>query len=371
MSCDAFALANEGVRGLKPYQPGKPVEELERELGLARIVKLASNESPLGPGPRAIAGARAAIEELARYPDGAGTRLKAALGARLGVAEPCITLGNGSNDVLELVARVFLAPEHEVVFSEHAFAVYPIVTRAIGARAVVTPARDWGHDLEAMAKAITPRTRLVFIADPNNPTGTWNARAELEAFLGALPDHVIAVVDQAYAEYVDEPGYPDCIPWVARHDNLVVTRTFSKAYGLAALRVGYAVSSAAIAELMNRVRQPFNVNSIALDAAAAALGDEAHLARSREVNRAGMAQLLGGLEALGLPWIPSVANFVSFELPVAGTTVFQALLHEGVIVRPLDAYGMPRHLRVTVGLEEENRFFLEALARVLDNVSAA
>lgn len=359
------SLANEGVRTLSPYQPGKPVEELERELGLTGIVKLASNESPLGPGPRARAAALAALDELARYPDGAGTRLKNALSRRLGVEASCITLGNGSNDVLDLVAHVFVSREHEVVFSEHAFAVYPIVTRAIGARAAVTPARDFGHSLEAMRKAITPATRLVFIANPNNPTGTWNTRAELEAFVDAVPEHVIVVIDQAYEEYVDEPDYPDCIPWIARHDNLVVTRTFSKAYGLAALRVGYAVSSPAVADLMNRVRQPFNVNSIALEAAEAALEDEAHLEKSREVNRAGMAELTRAFDSMGLAYIPSVANFVTFELPVAGEKVFHALLREGVIVRPLDAYGLPRHLRVTVGLESENRRFLAALTRVL------
>lgn len=366
MSCDFLALAKEGVRELRPYEPGKPIEALERELGLSHVVKLASNESPLGPSSAARAMALHGLEELARYPDGAGTELKEALVARLGVGIECLTLGNGSNDVLELVARVFVSPGDEVVFSEHAFAVYPIAAKSQGARGVAVPARDWGHDLEAMAAAVTDATRVVFIANPNNPTGTWNRSSELERFLENVPERVIVVVDQAYAEYVDEPDYPDCIPWVSRHENLVVTRTFSKAHGLAALRVGYAVSSPVVADLLNRVRQPFNVNALALAAAAASLDDEQHLARACEVNRSGMEQLAQGLRQMGLDTIPSAANFLCVALPRPGIEIYQALLHEGVIVRPIGVYGMPDHLRVTVGLEDENSMFLRALARVLE-----
>lgn len=365
MSCEPLTLVSEGVRGLTPYQPGKPIEELERELGLSHIIKLASNESPLGPSPRARAMALVGLDALARYPDGSGTDLRAALARTHGLAGECLTLGNGSNDVLELIARVFVSAEHEVVFSEHAFIVYPLVTHAIGARAVEVPARAWGHDLAAMAEAITARTRLVFIANPNNPTGTWNEAEALERFLAAVPERVIVVIDQAYAEFVDEPAYPDCIAWLARHSNLIVTRTFSKAHGLAGLRAGYAVSSAAIAELLNRVRQPFNVNSLALAAAAASLEDHEHLARNVEINRLGMRQLRAGFDAMGVEYIPSVANFLCFQVPGNAADVYTALLQEGIIVRPLANYGLPGHLRVTVGLEDENTRFLHALRTIV------
>ena len=370
MSCDPLSLVNEGVRGLTPYEPGRPIEALERELGLTHIIKLASNESPLGPSPVARAMALVGLDKLSRYPDGAGTELRQALAGRHGVASECITLGNGSNDVLELVARVFVSCEHEVVYSEHAFAVYPLVTRAIGARAVQVPARHWGHDLGAMADAISNRTRLIFIANPNNPTGTWNDAEALETFLAAVPDEIIVVIDQAYAEYVGEPGYPDCIAWLSRYPNLVVTRTFSKAHGLAGLRVGYGVSSTDMAEVLNRVRQPFNVNSLALAAAAASLEDNEHLARSVAINRSGMRQLCAGFDAMGIATIPSVANFLCFAVPAAAADVYTALLHEGVIVRPVASYGLPGHLRVTVGLENENARFLEALARVIVKLTA-
>ncbi len=364
MSCDPFALVNEGVAGLTPYQPGKPIEELERELGLTHIIKLASNESPLGPSPKARAMALVGLDELSRYPDGGGTDLRAALARVHAVSGDRLTLGNGSNDVLELIARLFVSSEHEVVFSEHAFAVYPLVTRAMGARGVEVPARNWGHDLAAMADAVTERTRLVFVANPNNPTGTWNDAGALEGFLAAVPDRVIVVVDQAYAEYVDEPDYPDCITWLSRYPNLIVTRTFSKAHGLAGLRVGYCVSSADIAQLLNRVRQPFNVNSLALAAAAASLEDDEHLSRSVDINRDGKRQLCAGFDGLRIEYIPSVANFLCFATPGDSAGVYAGLLREGVIVRPLGVYGLPGHLRVTVGLEDENARFLHALDKV-------
>jgi histidinol-phosphate aminotransferase len=358
-------LAAPGVRGLTPYRPGKPVSELERELGIASAIKLASNENPLGPSPLALQAARAALAEIPRYPDGNGFSLKRALSARLGVRPDQITLGNGSNDVLDLVARAFATPRDEVVFSEYAFAVYPIATRAVGARAVVTPARDWGHDLDAMREAVGRRTRIVFIANPNNPTGTWNDDRSLERFLDAMPDHVVVVVDQAYQEYVDEPGYPDCMPWIARYPNLIVTRTFSKAYALAGLRVGYAVSRPEVADLLNRVRHPFNVNNVALAAAEAALADDDHLARGVALNRAGLALLAGELDRMGLAHIPSVGNFISVRVGGPAAPVYEGLLREGVIVRPVENYGMPEHLRVSVGLESENRRFLAALEKVL------
>jgi histidinol-phosphate aminotransferase len=364
MAFDALKLAVPGVRGLQPYIPGKPIEELEREYGVTNVIKLASNESPLGPSPKALAAAHAALAEIARYPDGGGFALKRALAAKLGVRPEQITLGNGSNDILEFAARAFVTTQDEVVFSQHAFAVYPIVTQAVGARAVEVPAREWGHDLAAMQAAITPRTRLIFIANPNNPTGTWLRRAALEAFLDKLPDSVIVVMDEAYFEYVEASDYPDAIAWLARYPNLVCARTFSKIYGLAGLRVGYGVSSGAIADVFNRVRQPFNVSSVAQAAALAALDDDAHLHQARRVNADGMRQLVNGFAQLGLNYIPSVGNFVCVEVGEAGQ-VYEQLLRAGVIVRPVANYGMPRHLRVTVGLADENRRFLEALKAAL------
>jgi histidinol-phosphate aminotransferase len=364
--CDFESLALPGVRGLMPYQPGKPVEELERELGLTNVVKLASNENPLGPGPRALEAVQGALGELARYPDGSGFALKRALSARLGVAPETLTLGNGSNDVLELMARTFVSPADEVIYSEHAFTVYPLVTRAVGARGVETPARDWGHDLQAMEAALSPATRMVFIANPNNPTGTWVEAGALRAFLEAVPPEVLVVVDEAYFEYVSVPGYPDCVAWLPDFPNLLVTRTFSKAYGLAGLRVGYSVSHPDVADLLNRVRQPFNVNSLSLVAAEAALDDGQYLDRSVALNRAGLSQLVGGLEDLGLSYIPSVGNFVTCEMPLPAGEVYDALLRRGVIVRPVAGYGLPRHLRVSVGLESEIARFLETLRQVLE-----
>ena len=364
-------LAVPGVQSLTPYLPGKPISELERELGLRNIVKLASNENPLGPSPRALEAAAGVLSEMHLYPDGGGFELRAALASRLGVASEQITLGNGSNDVLELVARVFLSPRVNAVFSQHAFAVYPIVTQATGAEARVAPAHDgsrgpqYGHDLDALRAAITPSTRVVFIANPNNPTGTWLQKSELLAFLEALPEHVVVVVDEAYFEYVRTPDYPDAVQWLGRFPNLIVTRTFSKAYGLAGLRVGYSVSSADIADLLNRVRQPFNVNAPALAAATAALDDAAHLARTVELNDQGLQQLTAGLTARRLGVIPSVGNFVTVDMRRQAGSVYDALLREGVIVRPVANYGLPNHLRITVGDQGQNERFLSALDRVL------
>ena len=364
MDNEIINLATPGVRGLQPYVPGKPIEELEREYGVKNVIKLASNESPLGPSPKALAAVQTALAEIARYPDGGGFALKRALAAKLGVLPEQITLGNGSNDILEFAARTFVSGGDDVVFSQHAFAVYPIVTRAVDARPVEVPARDWGHDLAAMHTAITARTRLVFIANPNNPTGTWLRSDALREFLDKVPESVVVVVDEAYFEYVEDSAYPDSIAWLARYPNLVCARTFSKIYGLAGLRVGYGVSSPAIADLLTRVRQPFNVNSIAQAAALAALDDSAHLDKARRMNTDGMQQLVQGFKLLGLDYIPSVGNFVCVEVGEAGR-VYEQLLRAGVIVRPVANYGMPRHLRVTVGRADENRRFLDALKAAL------
>jgi histidinol-phosphate aminotransferase len=363
---DAVELAVPGVRGIRPYQPGKPVEELEREYGVRGAVKLASNENPLGPPEAAVRAVREAAAGLSRYPDGNGFALKAALSERLGLPAAQITLGNGSNDVLELVVRVFAGPGHDVVFSQYAFAVYPLAAQAVGARPVAVPARDWGHDLKAMAEAISDRTRVVFVANPNNPTGTWLDAKRLRRFLESVPRRVVVVVDEAYFEYVTEPDYPDCARWVTDFPNLVVTRTFSKIYALAGLRLGYGLSSAGVADLLNRVRQPFNVNSLAQVAGLAALGDPGHVARSREVNAAGLRRIAGALHDLGLTAIPSVANFISFDTGRPAGAVYEALLRRGVIVRPVDSYGMPTHLRVTVGTAEENGRFITALREAIE-----
>lgn len=373
MTCDFLSLALPGVQKLSPYVPGKPVEELAREFGLRAqdIVKLASNENPLGPSALALEAMQAAFADLTRYPDGNGFLLKQALAERLGVKTSMITLGNGSNDILELITRAFVSPQHEVVFSEHAFAVYPIVTQAVGARPIVVPAREWGHDLDAMAAAITPATRLVFIANPNNPTGTWIERPALERFLAQVPENVIVVLDEAYTEYVETGDVPNGLDYLPAHPNLLVSRTFSKAYGLAALRVGYGICQPAIADAMNRVRQPFNVNSLALAAALATLEDEAYLAETRRVNREGMAQLEAGFTSLGLSWIFSRGNFIAVDLGREAAPVFQGLLRQGVIVRPVANYGMPNHLRVSIGLPEENQRFLDVLGQVLADDSGA
>ncbi|MHC9510111.1 histidinol-phosphate transaminase [Kangiella sp. M94] len=361
MSCDFIALANKGVQELHPYQPGKPISELERELGITNIVKLASNENPIGISAKAKAAMEKEFSDLARYPDANGYYLKAKLAERLGVGIGQITLGNGSNDVLELIARVFVAPEHEVIYSQHAFVVYPIVTQAIGAKKVVIPAKDWGHDLEATAAAITPNTRMIFIANPNNPTGTWVNKTDLKAFMDKVPQDVIVVVDEAYYEYVEDAEYPQTIPWIKEYPNLIVTRTFSKAYGLAGVRAGYAVANEEITGLINRPRQPFNMNSLALAAAEAVLDDHAYLQKALDVNKSGMQQLISAFDELGYDYIPSVTNFITVDMKQAAGPLYQQMLEQGVIVRPVGNYEMPNHLRISIGLEEENAKFIRVL----------
>lgn len=371
LPCDFLELAAPGVRTLQPYQPGKPESELRREYGLKDIVKLASNENPLGPSPRAVAAIQGCLGGLARYPDGNGFELKAALAAYHGIPAASITLGNGSNDVLELVARAFLTSQHEAVFSEHAFAVYPIATKAVGARARVAKAypadhsMPYGHDLETMGALIKDRTRVVFIANPNNPTGTWVDQTSLRAFLEGVPPHVLVVVDEAYFEYVTEADYPNTMTWIDRFPNLIVTRTFSKIFGLAGLRIGYAVSHPQVADLLNRVRQPFNVNTPALVAAVAALGDTEHMQRSRELNRVGLHRLRVAFDLLGLKYLPSVGNFLCVDLDRPAGEIFAALLARGVIIRPIDNYGLPTFLRISIGSERENERLIQALHEVL------
>ncbi len=359
------SLAVTGVQHLNPYVPGKPVSELERELGISDSVKLASNENPLGCSPLALEAIKGELGDIARYPDGGGFELRRALAAKHGIEAAGITLGNGSNDVLDMIARVFLGPGRESLFSQHAFAVYPLSSQAVGADLKVAPARDYGHDLNAMAELISERTGVIWIANPNNPTGNWLRSDELRLFLESVPRDIIVVVDEAYIEYVDESDYPDTSAWLGDFPNLIVTRTFSKAYGLASLRVGYGLSHPDVADLLNRVRQPFNVNSMALAAARAALDDQGFIQRAVEINRQGMSQLTQGFADMGLDYIPSVGNFIAVDVGRPGAEVDQALLREGCIVRPVTGYGLPNHLRVSIGLVEENERLLASMKRVL------
>jgi histidinol-phosphate aminotransferase len=367
MMMDLCELSPSYVRSIAPYQPGKPTSELAREMGLDEktIVKLASNENPRGIGPRTRAAIDAALADVARYPDGNGFELKQALARRFHIDMGSIVLGNGSNDVLELVALAFLGPGRAAVYSQHAFAVYPLATQARGARSIVVPAKNYGHDLEAMAKAIDDETYVAWVANPNNPTGTFAPHAEIEAFLKRVPERVIVVIDEAYNEYLTPELRSDTVKLIKRHPNLVVTRTFSKAYGLAGLRVGYALAHASVADVMNRVRQPFNVNSIALAAAAAALDDMEFVARSYAENLQGLRQIEEGASKLGLDYIPSHGNFITVRVGKA-PEVYKKLLKRGVIVRPVGGpYQLPEHLRVTIGTAAENERFLAALAASL------
>lgn len=364
-----IGLARSSIQDLTPYKPGKPAEELQREFGLSNVIKLASNENPLGPSAAVTAAITNNLASLARYPDGSAYLLRQALARFHDIDKQCITVGNGSNDILEILARIFLGPENNAVFSQHAFVVYSLATKVTGAQAKVAPAHDgalgpaYGHDLTAMAARVDHNTRVVFIANPNNPTGTYLSHSALIEFITSIRKDIIIIVDEAYFEYVDQPDYRSTIESIAIHPNLVVTRTFSKAYGLAGLRCGYAIANPEIINLIDRVRQPFNVNSLAQIAAVAALQDQQHITDSCQANRAGMQQLIAGFTALGLHYIPASANFVCVDVGQStGDCIYQALLKHGVIVRPITNDGLPNFLRVTIGLEHENTRFLQALA---------
>lgn len=371
MKFNALSLAASPVHKLAPYVPGKPLSELEREYGITDSIKLASNENPLGPGAKARAAIAQAVQELGLYPDGNGFELKQALAKKYGCSLEQVTLGNGSNDLLVMLAEGFLDGRVEAVYSQYCFAIYPIVVQATGAVARVAPAYPeshamaLGHDLAAMHALVNERTRLVFIANPNNPTGTWVEADALKRFIAAVPASTLVVVDEAYIEYVQDESFADASRWLNEFPNLVVTRTFSKAYGLAGSRVGYALSHPAVADVLNRVRQPFNVNSVALSAAAAALDDAEHLRASVELNARGMQQVMSGMRELGLRVYPSRGNFVLIDCARPGMTVYEALLRQGVIVRPVGGYGLPTQLRITIGTESENQRMLAALKTAL------
>lgn len=375
-SFDPTSLAAPGVRALHPYIPGKPISELERELGISNVLKLASNENPLGTSPKALAAIQGELAELALYPDGSGHNLKAVLAQRHGVDPSCVTLGNGSNDVLVLLAEAFLTPQDKAVFSQYCFAVYPIATQAVGAEACEVPAladdhgqMPLGHDLNAMAAAIDERTRLVFVANPNNPTGTWLEADALEAFVAAVPPHCLVVVDEAYFEYQDPAHLVDASTWIARYPNLVVSRTFSKAYGLAGLRVGYLLSHPKVADLVNRVRQPFNVNSLALTAAQAALTDDEFIQQARDMNSAGLARLQRALPELGLRTYPSAGNFVLVDMGGPAKPWIDGLLQAGIITRGVANYGLPNHIRITIGTPQQMDRLLQELQRLRGQIS--
>ncbi|MFA6062943.1 MAG: histidinol-phosphate transaminase [Gallionella sp.] len=358
-------LAPSYIRAIAPYQPGKPISELERELGITDIVKLASNENPLGASPKALAAAHAALDEISLYPDGNGFGLKSALVARYGVAHNQIVLGNGSNDLLELAAHAFLTVGDKAVYSDHAFAVYPLATQAIGATGISVPAVNFGHDLDAIRlTAVAEGAKLIFIANPNNPTGTFLSGDALLSFLRALPANILVVLDEAYNEYLPEACRYDSVNWLKEFPNLLISRTFSKAYGLASLRVGYALGGSQVIDMLNRVRHPFNVNSPAQAAAIAALDDADFVRRTFELNLRGMEQITQGLCTMGLDYIPSFGNFISFHV-VNAARIYRRLLELGVIVRPVGNYAMPDYLRVSIGLEEQNLKFLSALKQIL------
>ncbi len=353
------------VKGIHPYVPGKPVSELQRELGLTRISKLASNENPLGASPAVVAAISAQLSDIARYPDGGAYQLKQTLADYLQLSAEQIAVGNGSNELLELVARVFAGPGDEVVYSQYGFAVYPISAQVVGATAVEVPAKDWGHDLPAMLAAITPNTKVIYLANPNNPTGTVFGKTQWEAFISQVPEHVIVVLDEAYLEYCDYDDYPNGADYLSQYANLLISRTFSKAYGLASLRVGYMLGCEEIIQYINQMREPFNVNHYAQVAAVAALQDQGFVSQVVDLNQQGMQQITSALDEMNIDYIASAGNFLSAHFGADAAVINQKLLQKGVILRPLANYGMKETLRISIGTQTENQHFIDALTAVL------
>jgi histidinol-phosphate aminotransferase len=360
----------ESVKQIKPYVPGKPIKELERELGISGCIKLASNENPAGPSPLAVAAINkfmAESSELSRYPDGSSYYLKQALaekhsGGGVKVEPSNLIIGNGSNELLDMAARTYVGPGDEAVMSANSFVVYAMSVQSIGGVAKVIDMKDYTHDLAAMADAITAKTKIVFVANPNNPTGTINRRDEFDAFMKRVPDGVLVVMDEAYLEYATDPGYPDTLgTHFAEGRDILVLRTFSKAYGLAALRIGYGIAKDEIIEDMNRIREPFNNNTLAQEAALAALRDEEHLRLSVAMNEEGKQYLYSELSALGIKYVPTQANFIFMPLDRDAAPLYEALLHKAVIVRPVG----PKEIRVTIGTDMENRRFIRVLKMCL------
>lgn len=362
---DFRALANDHIRNITPYQPGKPIEEVQRELGIFSVIKLASNENPLGPSPLALCAAEKMLQKAQLYPDGGCYELKQALAHFLQVNPTQLTIGNGSENILELIAKTYLTENSAAVISQYAFLTIQLLIKSYGAKMHTIPANNFGHDIRQMIAAIDDKTRVIFIVNPNNPTGTYTNAEDMLLLLNSVPSNVLIVVDEAYHEYIQQPDYLDLLPLLNQYSNLLITRTFSKAYGLAGMRLGYSISSPDIADMLNRARLPFNVNSIAATAACAALQDQEHIKKSIQLNKLGMNFLEDEFKKLAISYIPSLGNFITIDVKQDAMEIYQKLLYLGVIVRPLGAYGMPTHLRVTVATLEENKKFLAALCEVL------
>ncbi|RLB11118.1 MAG: histidinol-phosphate transaminase [Deltaproteobacteria bacterium] len=364
-------LVRSGIEQLVPYPPGKPIEELERELGITGSIKLASNENPLGPSPKAMDAIKEKLSTLNRYPDGSGYYLKSSLSQKLGLPLDQIILGNGSNEIIELTIRTFLNPGEEALQPFPTFLVYEKIVRAAGGKMISIPLKNFNIDLDSLKRAIGPHTKVVFIANPNNPTGAALSQKDLMAFLQDIPEHLIVVLDEAYIEFVTDPEVANGLNLLEHHPHLVVLRTFSKLYGLAGLRIGYGFSSKKIIDYMNRVRQPFNVNSLAQTAALAALDDEAFVQRTLELVRDGLKQLATGLKQMGISFMPTHTNFLLIKTPLGGKATYERMLREGVIIRAMDSFGLPDHIRITVGLPEENIRFLKAFQKILEEEAHA
>ena len=350
-----------GVDTIQPYQGGKPIEEVQRELGITDIIKLASNENPLGPSLLAVQAIAENASQVHLYPDGNAYSLKKGLAAHIGISPEHLILGNGSNDVLQLVAEAYIAPGDEVIYAAGAFVVYSLMTKLCGATAVVVPMVNDTHDLRAMAAAVTDKTKVIFIANPNNPTGTMVTADETAAFMAQVPEDVLVVFDEAYYEYVARSDYPQTLPYVLEGRNFVITRTFSKIYGLAGLRIGYGIAPPGLVETLNRVRQPFNCSLVGQAAARAALKDTAHVKESQKSNAVGKAFLYKAFDDMGLRYIETEGNFIMLHVEPSGAEITDALLKQGVIVRPMAGYGYPNAVRVTIGTQQENERFIKAL----------
>lgn len=367
MAFDYSTIANNAIRQLTPYQPGKPIEELERELGITSSIKLASNENPLGASKKALKAAADMLSQAHIYPDGFGYELKEALCKAYSLNMTQLTLGNGSENILELVCKTFLSDQVNAVISQYAFLTIPILIKSYNATLKVAPATNYGHDVDHILNQIDDKTRIVFIVNPNNPTGTYTRKDDFERLIKNIPENILIVVDEAYSEYITADDYPNALNYVNDYPNMIISRTFSKAYGLAGLRVGFSVSSPEIADLLNRARLPFNLNNIAAKAASVALSDQEHIKNTLDVNTKGLKQLETGLQQLNIDYIPSLGNFITLDVGHAVET-YNMLLKEGVIVRPLHAYDMPRHIRVTVGTETDNKRFLESLQNIIPEI---
>lgn len=365
MSFDFKMLANNYISNLTPYQPGKPIEELERELGITSSIKLASNENALGASPKALLAAQLQLTKAHIYPDGGCFSLKKTLAHFLKVDTNQLTIGNGSENILEIIIKSYLCNNDAAVVSEYAFITIPLLVKSRGAELIKVPALHYGHDIPAMIQAVTEKTRIVFIVNPNNPTGTHISHGQLKLLLDSISPRILVVLDEAYSEYISLSDYPDSLNLLKLYPNLLITRTFSKIYGLAGLRLGYAISSHEIADILNRARLPFNVNSIAIAAGEAAILDQTHVKQTIAMNNEGMAQIIAGFKQFDVDYIPSIGNFISFDVKTNAADIYQKLLHQGVIVRPLAPYGLFSHLRVTIGTSEQNERFLKALQIVL------